>query len=172
MNLTKRISMVIYDFFARFLPRSTSKGGSFFRKVRFVFAKNFLDKCGNDVNFEKYARFSPHLEIGDRSGVGYKACLFGQIIIGNDVMMGPECHIYTTNHLFNRTDIPMNLQGVSKEKPVIIGDDVWIGERVTILPGVKINNHSIIAACAVVTKDVPEYAIVGGNPAKIIKYRK
>ena len=63
-------------------------------------------------------------------------------------------------------------QGFSEEKEVIIGDDVWIGSDVTILPGVKIGNHSIIGACSVVTKDVPEYAIVAGNPAKVKKYRK
>ena len=55
---------------------------------------------------------------------------------------------------------------------MIIGNDVWIGSRVTILPGVKIGNHVIIGASAVVTKDVPDYAIVGGNPARILKMRK
>lgn len=112
------------------------------------------------------------MEIGDRSGVGINARINGKVIIGKDVMMGPECTIYTQNHLFDRLDIPMNKQGVSVEKPVIIGDDVWIGGRVTILPGVHIGNGAIIGAGAVVTKDVPDYAIVGGNPAKILKYRK
>lgn len=55
---------------------------------------------------------------------------------------------------------------------VSLGDDVWIGGNVTILPGVKIGSHSIIGACSVVTKDVPEYAIVAGNPAQIKKFRK
>ena len=57
-------------------------------------------------------------------------------------------------------------------KPVHIGNDVWLGSRVTILPGVNIGNGCIIGASAVVTKDVPDYAVVGGNPAKILKYRK
>lgn len=55
-------------------------------------------------------------------------------------MMGPECIIYTTNHAFDRTDIPMCEQKFSDEKPVIIGNDVWIGGRVIILPGVHIGN--------------------------------
>ena len=86
--------------------------------------------------------------------------------------MGPECIIYTRNHAFSRTDIPMREQGFSEEKPVYIGDDVWIGGRVTILPGVHIGKGAIVGAGAVVTKDVPEYSIVGGNPAKIIRFRK
>ena len=60
---------------------------------------------------------------------------------------------------------------MQKIKPVIIGDDVWIGGRVIILPGVTIGNGAIVGAGAVVTRDVPEYAIVGGVPAKVIKMR-
>ncbi len=65
----------------------------------------------------------------------------------------------------------MWVQGVKSCEPVIIGDDVWIGTRVIILPGKKIGTGAILGAGAVITKDVPDYAIVGGNPAKIIKYR-
>ena len=78
----------------------------------------------------------------------------------------------TRSHNHNRIDIPMIQQGFEDDHEIIIGDDVWIGTNVTILSGVyKIGNHSIIAAGAVVTKDVPDYAIVGGVPAKIIRMR-
>lgn len=80
-------------------------------------------------------------------------------------------YIYTQNHCLDRVDIHMDQQGVSAEKAVIIEDDVWIGSRVTILPGVKIGRGSIIGAAAVVTKDVPPYSVVAGNPAKIMKRR-
>lgn len=63
-------------------------------------------------------------------------------------------------------------QGYIPDEPVIIGDDVWIGTRAIIMPGVKISNGSIIGAAAVVTKDVPDFAIVGGVPARIIGNRK
>jgi len=63
-------------------------------------------------------------------------------------------------------------QGYIPDEPVIIGDDVWIGTRAIIMPGVKISNGSIIGAAAVVTKDVPDFAIVGGVPARIIGSRK
>ena len=91
--------------------------------------------------------------------------------MGKNVMMGPDCIIYTQNHRFDDLEKPMIEQGFQKEKPVVIGDDVWIGVRVTILPGVRIGSHTVIAAGAVVTKDIPDYAIAGGVPAKVLKYR-
>ncbi len=87
-------------------------------------------------------------------------------------MMGPEVLIYTQNHDFSRTDITMDQQGWADEKPVVIEDDVWIGSRVIILPGVTIGKGSVIGASAVVTKSVPPYSVVAGNPAKIVKTRK
>ena len=87
-------------------------------------------------------------------------------------MMGQDCLIYTENHKYDRIDCTIDQQGYQEARPVVIGDDVWIGGRVIILPGVTIGNGAILGAGAVVTHDVPSYAIVGGNPAKIIKYRK
>ena len=80
--------------------------------------------------------------------------------------------MYSRNHAFDRIDIPMCEQGYLPEKTIVISDDVWIGGHVIILPGVHIGNGAIVGAGAVVTKDVPQYAIVGGNPAKVIKYRR
>lgn len=98
--------------------------------------------------------------------------LGGACYIGNDVMMGPNCTIYTTNHKTDDINSTMRGQGFQEEKPVYIGNDVWIGGNVTILPGVKVGDHAILAACSVVTKDVPEWAVVAGNPAVVKKYRK
>ena len=86
-------------------------------------------------------------------------------------MMGPDVVILTHTHNIDRTDIPMGDQGSLVAK-VTIGNDVWIGMRSIIMPGVKIGNGAVIGAGAIVTKDVPDYAIVGGVPAKVIKYRK
>ena len=85
--------------------------------------------------------------------------------------MGEDVTIITRNHRFDRTDIPMMEQGFCEEKPVFIGDDVWIGDKVLILPGVKIGTGCIIAAGAVVTKDIPDYSVAAGVPAKVIKQR-
>jgi len=86
-------------------------------------------------------------------------------------MIGPDVVVLSASHKFDRTDIPMCQQGGEPLRPVYIGDDVWIGTRAIILPGRKIGKGAIIGAGAVVTKDVPEYAIVGGNPARVIRYR-
>ncbi len=88
-------------------------------------------------------------------------------------MMGEDVMIITNTHNFENCDIPMRTQGLNYIS-VTIEDDVWIGSRVIILPGgVKIEKGSIIGAGAVVTKDVPEYSIVGGGvPAKLIRSRK
>jgi maltose O-acetyltransferase len=94
----------------------------------------------------------------------------GKIIIGNNVMMAPNVGIIAANHRFDRTDIPMKLQGI-EENCVIIEDDVWIGYGAYILSGVKVGKGSIIAAEVVVTRNVPDYSIVGGIPAKVIKVR-
>ena len=85
--------------------------------------------------------------------------------------MGTDVTIITRNHRFDRTDIPMMEQGFEEERPVYIGNDVWIGDRVLILPGVHIGDGSIIAAGAVVTKDVPLYSIAAGVPARKIRDR-
>lgn len=75
-------------------------------------------------------------------------------------------------HVFDRTDVCMRLQGPTPYQRLTIGNDVWIGRRVMVMPGVRIGDGAIVAAGAVVTKDVPDYAIVGGVPAKVIRFRE
>jgi maltose O-acetyltransferase len=87
-------------------------------------------------------------------------------------MMGEDVIIISSNHQFSRTDIPMTQQGFQTEQPVVIGDDVWIGSRAIILAGVKVGTGAIIGAGAVIAKDVPEWAVVVGNPGRVIRLRK
>lgn len=171
-KISRRFNIWLYFKIAVKRPCSFDKGGKRAKKMREKTARKFLAYVGKDVNIEKGAMVTSTMEIGDRSGVGINARMHGKVIIGKDVMMGPDCIVYTKNHAFSDTSIPMNKQGFSQEKPVIIGDDMWIGGRVIILPGVHVGNGAIIGAGAVVTKDVPDYAVVGGNPARVLKYRK
>ena len=172
ISIRKAVGLGLYSALGKHLPRSSAPFvGEVARRVRASMGKLILDSCGQRVNIEKGASFSNRISLGDRSGIGLNAQLNGAMEIGNDVMMGPDVVVYTLNHSTERTDIPMSRQGFTEEKEVIIEDDVWIGARVIILPGVRVSQGSIIAAGSVVTKDVPPYTIVGGAPAKVIKSR-
>ena len=175
MKFTRRIKLLLGR--CLYLVATHLPGSSFWinmgqQHIRAFCGKLILAHCGKGVNIEKEAVFPSSVELGDYSGIGIRAQISGRTIIGKHVMMGPDVCIYVRNHMFSRTDIPMNLQGFAPEKPVIIEDDVWIGARVIILPGVHIGTGAVIGAGAVVTKDVPDYAVVGGNPARILKMRK
>ena len=141
-------------------------------RLRVFWARKMGCGIGKNVNIESGAEFDERVKVGDRSSLGVDSQAFGPVTIGRNVMMGPECCILTRNHRHDRSDIPMIDQGYEDYRPVVIGDDVWIGRRVIILPGVNIGGGSIIAAGAVVTKDVEPYNIVGGVPAKRIGIRK
>ena len=93
----------------------------------------------------------------------------GKLVIGNFFHSGIECMIITQNHNYEGASLPYDRTYI--KKTVIIGDCVWFGNRVTVVGNVTIGEGAIIAAGAVVTKDVPPLSIVGGNPAKVIKYR-
>ena len=141
------------------------------QRLRAFFGRLFLHSCGQNVNIQKNTRFSHTCSLGDHSGIGKGSVLYGPVSIGRDVMMGTDCLIYTQNHAFSDPTRPMRTQGFQPVKPVTIGDDVWIGGRVTILPGVHIGHGAVLGAGAVVTKDVPPDAIVGGNPARLLRMR-
>ena len=163
-KLKRRLGALLYHTVAKHLPPSYSS-----LKLGQTALRRF---CGKRVNIEKNATFSAKVTLGDDSGIGINAKIYGTCHIGRCVMMGTDVTIITRNHCFERTDVPMMEQGFYPEEPVYIGDDVWIGDRVLILPGVHIGTGCIVAAGAVVTKDVPDYAIAAGVPAKVMRMRK
>jgi acetyltransferase-like isoleucine patch superfamily enzyme len=110
---------------------------------------------GNNVRINTYAQLNAR----------------GGIIIGDDVMIGPYALIWSANHRFVDTTVPMRLQGWAEAK-VIIESDVWIASHACIMPGVTIHQGAIVAAGAVVTEDVSAFSIVGGVPAREISKRK
>jgi maltose O-acetyltransferase len=133
--------------------------------------KSFVNKCGKEIRVKRNADVSMFIEIGDYSELGTNSIIQSNTSIGNNVIMGPDVKIFTRNHKYDSVDIPIQFQGHTEEK-VTIGNDVWLGANVIITPGVNIGNHVIVAAGSVVTKDIPDFAIVGGVPAKVIKYRQ
>ena len=106
--------------------------------------------------------------IGDYTRIGIHCTVIGPVSIGSHVNLAQGIVVTALNHNFEDATKRIDQQGVST-KPVVIGDDVWIGANAVILPGVTIGRHVVVAAGAVVTKDVPEYSIVAGVPAKVIK---
>jgi len=128
---------------------------------------------GKNVNIDRGVKFGTgvNIKIKDNSKVGVNCQMPDDIIIGDDVMIGPGVLIIGHNHHYSDLEIPMHLQGIRKSPPVSIEDDVWIGARATILPGVTIGNGAVIGAGAVIAKNIPPYSICVGNPARIIKSR-
>ena len=113
-----------------------------------------------------------NFSIGNNSLVGARSKIFCDdlVTLGDNIQIGPELIIYTSEHVFQAKDILINNQG-TRHAPVTIGSDVYLGARVTILPGVSIGNGAVIGTGAVVTKNIPDYAIAVGVPAKVISYR-
>lgn len=167
----KIICYVLYKYLGVYLPKTKNKYDGLSESIRRVLVRGYIDSCGKKVNIQRKAIIARRVRIGDCSGIGEKCLVQGNVKIGNHVMMGPEVIIYTQNHRFDRIDITMDEQGFSDEKAVIIEDDVWIGARVIILPGVTIGKGSVIGAGSVVTKTIPEYSIAVGNPAVVKKNR-
>lgn len=165
--------LALYYGIAQFLPKSHTFG-NVGGAIRYFLCKRIFKKCGKHVNIERRAYFASgiDIEIGDYSGIGINAHIPNGTIIGNYVMMGPNCFILDVNHDISDISRPMCQQGHVQKKITRIGNDVWIGRDVHMTPGRIIADGSVIAMGAVLTKDYPPYSIVGGNPAKLIRYRK
>jgi maltose O-acetyltransferase len=133
-------------------------------------------ECGEKLNVEQGAYFGKgnDIRVGNYVGLGKNFTMHNCILtIDDNLMMGEDVMIIGGGHNFARTDIPMGDQGAKEKTSLHIAGDVWIGARAIVLPGCKrIGHGAIIGAGTVVTKDVPDYAIVGGNPAKVLKFRK
>ena len=106
--------------------------------------------------------------IGDHTRVGLHNTIIGPVDIGSHVNLAQGITVTALNHNFSDANKRIDEQGVSTS-PVTIEDDVWIGANAVILPGVTIGEHCVVAAGAVVTKDVPPHSLVAGVPAKVIK---
>ncbi|HHJ14078.1 MAG TPA: acyltransferase [Gammaproteobacteria bacterium] len=172
-KLHRNTLLFLYYAFFQNIPMQPFPGYKAGYLLRRILVKRIIKHCGDGVIVKNRCYFGngSRLSVGARSQLGQNARLQGSITIGEDVLMGPDVVIMATSHRFDRLDIPINQQKEDDEKEVIIGNDVWIGTRVIILPGVKIGAHSIVGAGAVVTRSFPDYSIIGGVPAKLIKSR-
>lgn len=158
-----------------------------------VFLNPFVHKKGKNAIFSRKARkdlfpFSPfelgansliedfsvinnavgRVIIGDRTLIGISSVIIGPVILGNDILIAQNVVISGQNHGYTDANVP-----ISKQKDVVkeirIEDEAWLGANVVVVAGVTIGKHAIIAAGSVVTKDVPAFSIVAGNPARMIR---
>lgn len=143
-------------------------------RSRALFWKSFVRKMGKNVIIMSSCMIQTPsgIEIGDNVIINHNTTISGQasLKIGNYVMIGPNCNILTSLHGFETITHPIMYQKLTYGS-VTIGDDVWLGANVVVLPGVTLEKGAIVGANAVVTKNVKAYAIVGGVPAKLIRYR-
>ena len=135
-----------------------------------VLERQVFGKTGNNLYVTPpfQVDYGRHVEIGNNFYANMD-CIFldvNKIIIGDNVMVGPRVSFYTAGHPI---DAEIRIEELEFGLPITIEDNVWIGGSATILPGVTVGRNSIVAAGAVVTKDVPSNSIVGGNPARLIR---
>lgn len=173
-GIEKMIKLAFYYAVLSHLP--SSRFTSIFSDLRVLYFKHvlgLLEKGGNPsmIGPGVYIGTANKLSIGSGCRINENVYI-EQAEIGRDVLIAPNVSILSRMHKFECTDIPISRQGYKKEQKVLIGDDVWLGRSVIVMPGVAIGKGAIVGAGSVVTKNIPEFAIVGGVPAKIIKYRK
>jgi len=133
-------------------------------------------KIGNSFRVCPYVKLYIEEEgsiiIGDNFFANYNTFIYSRdniVKIGNDCLIGPDVLIINNNHSLRPDELIRNQENITAS--IIIGNDVWIGAKSTILPGVVIGDGAVIAAGSIVNKNVEAYSIVGGVPAKFIKYR-
>lgn len=155
---------------------------TYFKHSNFIIPENVLFTGLNKISIGQFFRVCPNgklmslkngeIIVGNNFFANYDLFIlakFKSITIGNDVSIGPGVMIININHSMSKEILIREQEEVAKS--IFIGNDVWIGGKAIILPGVTIGDGAVIAAGAVVTKDVMPFTIVGGNPAKFIKNR-
>lgn len=158
--------------------KSCGKFLSVSKKTRLVNLKYV--SVGNNCIIDEYAEIycnrisrdiEPSLTIGNDVHISKHCCIgcSNSITLGDDVRLAPYCHITDRNHVYNDINIPIWKQGSVSPGPVFIGNHTWLGFGVQVMPNVKIGRHCVVAAGSVVTRDIPDYCVAVGMPAKIIK---
>ena len=175
MELKRKLYLLFYYGIAQFLPDSYSKiMGKTSNAIRVFLCKKIFKKCGSIRTINRRVNFGSGIDVvmGDESGIGARTQIPNNTIIGNHVILSRDCFILDANHRYDSLDLPINDQGMLPRKQTIIEDDVWIGLRTIMTPGRIVRKGTIVGMGTVLTKDFPEYSVVGGNPSKLIKSRK
>ncbi len=124
------------------------------------------ENCRIEANF--FCDYGYNIIVGDNFYSNHN-CVFldcAEIVFGDNVFVGPNCGFYTAEHPF---DAETRNKRLERAKPIKIGDNVWIGGNVCVLPGVTIGNNSVIGAGSVVNRDIPDNVVAAGNPCRVIR---
>ncbi len=139
-------------------------------KKRSEILKNLLGTIGNNIFIEPNFRcdYGYNIHLGENFFANFDCIMLDicKINIGDNVMFGPGVHIYTAYHPIDSTS---RISGIEYGSPVNIGDNVWIGGKTIINPGVNIGENTVIGSGSVVVKDIPANCVAVGNPCKVIK---
>ena len=166
----KILCYLLYRLIGKLIPSEMGPIGRFSFKFRRVLCRQLFKESARIFGVDQGVDFGNGacMIMKDHANLGRNCSITGRgtVTIGRHVMMGYDCIIITQNHKY----LEEGYDGY-EIKDVVIDDYTWIGHRVIILPGVRLGKHSIIGAGSVVTKDVPDHAIVAGVPAKLIRYR-
>ena len=147
------LGKLLRERFYRKWLRNMGEGNLFYEKVNIIYPRKLT--LGSHCNI----------------GTDVEIQANGDLTIGDYVVLGPSAKIWTSNHIFADSDRPISTQG-AEYKPVVIGDDVWIGASAFIMPGARIGNGCVISAGAVVGgKTYKDFSILAGNPARVIGFR-
>lgn len=171
-TLKKIICYLLYLAIAKHLPGGLRQIGSVAFRIRRAVSRSLLRECEGTFGIARGVDFGNGacLVLRDHANIGaysYIAPGGGLVTIGRHVMMGRECMILAQNHRY----LEDTYDGEDK-LDVLIDDYAWLGNRVIVLPGVRVGKYAIVGAGAVVSRDVPDYGIAVGNPARVVKYRK
>ena len=174
-NIIAKKSFVqkIYTFFYVFIPGYIKKMINYKQLNNYIFMSKANDFSKNGLNVNgSFKGISQNFKFGNFFQINDNFFIHGQgsVSIGDYFHCGHNITILSTSHnIFDYTKIPYDEKRINR--PVIIDDFVWFGDNIIINPGVKIGEGAVVFAGSVVTKDVPPLALVGGNPAKVIRYR-
>lgn len=174
--MTKNFSRYFWRLIYEILARRISSAYWFypFNKLGYVFrqfcVKRFIKSCGTNLHLGSGVTLSFNNTIGHHVIIN-ENCRLQDCQIGDYALIAPEVYTVIRNHRYENPAIPISQQGYFDTNPPVIHRDVWLGVRVILLPGVTIHEGAIVAAGAIVTKDVGSFEIVGGTPAQVIGYR-
>lgn len=174
--IVRYFALFVYYIIGYHLPnRECPLFGEPSRRFRAFLCRHIFEEAGSWINIQRHVKFGKNrVVIGEGSGLGENFLLQNsELIVGSYVMTAPNVKVLGGGHKYEKKDVPIGQQGAYPKTSLTIEDDVWIGNGVIILGKVKrVGKGAVIGAGSVVTKDVPEYTVVAGNPAHIIKYRK